>query len=88
MRMRMQWTKRLGRLYRGKMSARDEHMKMGQAFVECAGQWVAVDRKTGDVVAANSSPYELSAYIKSAGIHSVDIVRAPAEQEPEMVGFG
>jgi hypothetical protein len=88
MRIRLQWTKRLRRLYFGRMSARDEHMKMEQAFVECAGQWVAVDRQTGDVIAARSTPYDLSAYIKSAGIRSVDIVRAPSEQEPEMVGFG
>jgi hypothetical protein len=70
------------------MSHHDEHLKMEQAFAECAGQWVAVDRQTGDVIAARGSPYELSAYIKSAGIRSVDIVRAPSEQEPEMVGFG
>jgi len=88
MNFRMQWTKRLGRLYRGKMAARDEHLKMEQAFVECAGQWVAVDRQTGDVRAARSTPYELSAYVKSEGIRGVDIVRAPSEQEPEMVGFG
>jgi len=88
MRIRKQWTKRVSRLYRGKMSARDEHLKMEQAFAECAGQWVAVDRKTGDVIAARNTPYELSAYIKSEGIHGVDVVRAPSEQEPEMVGFG
>ena len=88
MRFREQWTRRLRGLYRKGMSGRDEHVKIEQAFDECAGQWMALDRKSGDVVAANSSPYELAAYIKSAGIKSVDIVRAPAEQEPEMVGFG
>jgi hypothetical protein len=70
------------------VSRSDEHLKMKQAFSECAGQWVAVDRKTGDVVAARSSPYDLSAYIKTNGIRNVDILRAPSEQEPEMVGFG
>jgi hypothetical protein len=84
----LQWTKFLRRLYRGSVSPRDEHLKMEQAFKECAGQWVAVNRKTGDVVAARSTPYELSAHIKLAGIRGVDIVRAPSEQEPEMVGFG
>jgi hypothetical protein len=70
------------------MSARDEHLKLEQAYVQCAGQWLAVDRKTGDVIAARSSPYELTAFVKSEAIHSVDIVRAPSEHEPEMVGFG
>lgn len=84
----MKWTKRMLRLYRMRMPARDEHLKMERAFVECAGQWVAVNRQSGDVIAVRSTPYELSAHIKSSGIRGVDIVRAPSEQEPEMVGFG
>jgi hypothetical protein len=88
MSLKARWAKFVGRKYRGDVSRSDEHLKMKQAFSECAGQWVAVDRKTGDVVAARSSPYDLSAYIKTNGIRNVDILRAPSEQEPEMVGFG
>lgn len=63
-------------------------MKLQQAFRECAGQWVAIDRRTGVVVAARATPYELAAYIKEAGVRGVDVIRAPAEEEPEVVGFG
>lgn len=88
MRFLRQWTMRLRHRYFGDMPMRDEHLKMAQAFKECPGQWVAVDRTSGDVVAARDTPYELSAYIKGSQIKNVDIVRAPAENEPEMVGFG
>ncbi|MHB1582974.1 MAG: hypothetical protein ACYC0E_04380 [Acidimicrobiales bacterium] len=66
----------------------DEHMLLERAFTECPGQWVAVDRRTGRVVATRSTPYELAAHLKSSRIKDVDVVRAPAEHEPEMVGFG
>ena len=66
----------------------DEHMQLEQAFTECPGQWVAVDRRTGRVVAARPTPHELAAYLKSSRIQDVDVIRAPAEHEPEMVGFG
>ncbi len=69
-------------------SPEDEHLKLQQAFRECAGQWVAIDRRTGAVVAARATPYELAAYIKQSGVTGVDIIRAPAEDEAEVVGFG
>ena len=49
---------------------------------------MAIDRKTGRIVAAKDSPYELSGYVKERGIRGVDIIRAPAENESEVVGFG
>ena len=75
MRFREQWTRRLRGLYRKGMSGRDEHVKIEQAFDECAGQWMALDRKSGDVVAANSSPYELAAYIKSDMVKMGKIIK-------------
>ena len=66
----------------------DVHMKLAQAFTECPGQWVAIERRTGRVVAARPSPYELSAYVKEQQIRGVEIFRAPAVDEPEVVGIG
>ncbi|MCA1709913.1 MAG: hypothetical protein LC808_44180 [Actinobacteria bacterium] len=65
-----------------------DHMHLDQAFRECPGVWVAIDRRTGDVRLASGSPYELAAKIKADRITGVDVVRAPAEGEPEVVGFG
>lgn len=70
------------------MAAGDGHLRLQQAFTECAGLWVAMDRRTGEVVAARQTPYELSAYIREKQLRGVDILRAPAENEPEVVGFG
>lgn len=66
----------------------DVHMRLVQAFAECPGQWVAVERSTGRVMAARSTPYELSAYVKGHGITGVEILRAPDVGEPEVVGIG
>ena len=66
----------------------DEHLRLEEAFRKCPGEWVAIDRKTGRIVAAKDSPYELSGYVKERGIRGVDIIRAPAENESEVVGFG
>lgn len=68
--------------------ADDRHLRLDEAFTQCAGQWVAVNRSTGHVVAAAPTPYELSAYIKDKGIRGVEMLRAPALGEPEVVGFG
>jgi len=65
-----------------------EQPELRSAYLECAGQWVAVDRRTGRVVAARPTPYELSAYLKENQVHGVDIMRAPDESEPELVGLG
>lgn len=66
----------------------DDHLRLQEAFDECAGRWVAIDRRTGRVVDVADSPYELSARIKSNRVTGVDILRAPEHSEPEVVGFG
>lgn len=66
----------------------NEHFKLEEAFTQCAGQWIAVDRRTGHVVAAKGSPYELSAHLKANCIRGVDVIRAPDPSEPEVVGIG
>lgn len=66
----------------------DAHLHLERAFRECPGQWVAVDRQSGEVRAAADTPYVLAAKLKSDQITNVDVVRAPAVGEPEVVGFG
>ena len=53
-----------------------------------AGSWVAVDRRTGRAVEAADTPYALSARIREKGLKNVAIVRAPDENDPELVGLG
>lgn len=65
-----------------------EHLRLEEAFTQCAGQFIAVDRRTGNVVAARPTPYELSAHLKSNRISGVDVMRAPDLNEPEVVGIG
>lgn len=72
----------------GTTVASEEHLRLEQAFSECAGQWVAVHRGTGEVLAAAHTPYELAAQVRTGRIRGVDIVRAPSVGEPEVVGFG
>ncbi len=66
----------------------EEHLRLEPAFRECPGQWVAVDRRTGVVRAAAQTPYALAAKLKADRIADVDVIRAPAVGEPEVVGFG
>jgi hypothetical protein len=72
----------------GVSSWESDHLRLQHAFDEAPGHWVAINRLTGDVVAIKDSPYELSAWIKRKRIRGVAILRAPAESEPEVVGFG
>ena len=55
---------------------------------EFSGQWVAVDRVTGEPKAAAATPYELARDLRSRRIKNVAIVRAPDPREPELVGLG
>ena len=50
------------------------------------GEWVAI--RDGEVVEARDSPYELVARLRQRQVEDAAIMRAPAENEPEMVGFG
>ncbi|MDP9404414.1 MAG: hypothetical protein M3P85_14070 [Actinomycetota bacterium] len=84
-----QWLHRRGQGYGVGVSApTNEHLKLEEAFTQCAGHFIAVDRRTGHVVAAKASPYELSAHLKANRIHGVDVMRAPDPSEPEVVGIG
>ena len=82
------WRGRYRRTVLSTPSDGDGHLRLEQAFRECPGLWVAVDRRTGEVRAAASSPYELAGRIKSELIRGVDVLRAPGADEPEVVGFG
>ena len=53
-----------------------------------AGQWVAVDRVSGEPMAAADTPYKLAAELRSRQIKNVAVVRAPDPSEPELVGLG
>ena len=55
---------------------------------EVPGQWVAVDRTTGEPVAVADTPYKLAAELRSRLVKNVAIVRAPDPSEPELVGLG
>lgn len=88
MRSVWQWLKSLVQRYGHDVERPDEHLKLAEAIRDCPGQWVAIDRRTGHVVAAGPTPYELSAYIKEHNIHGVEMLRAPAVGEPEVVGIG
>lgn len=61
---------------------------LSEVFAQCAGNWVAVDRVTGEPRAAARTADELAAHLRSHQIRNVSMVRAPDPSEPEMVGLG
>jgi aminoglycoside phosphotransferase (APT) family kinase protein len=61
---------------------------LASVLSEVPGRWVAVDRVTGEPVAAADTPYELARELRSRRIKNVAIVRAPDPREPELVGLG
>ena len=61
---------------------------LASVLAEVPGCWVAVDRSTGEPVAAEDSPYKLAATIRSRRLKNVAVVRAPDPTEPELVGLG
>jgi hypothetical protein len=61
---------------------------LAAALREAAGSFVAVDRATNAIVAAASTPDELTATIRRQGLRNVAVVRAPDPSEPELVGLG
>jgi hypothetical protein len=62
----------------------------GQTLAELqrqyAGSWIAL--KSGAVVEARRSPYELMMVLRERDIRDVTVIRAPAEHEVELVGLG
>jgi hypothetical protein len=63
-------------------------LPLAETLRQFAGSWVAVDRRTGRAVEAADSPYALSAKLRERGLKNVAIVRAPDENDPELVGLG
>lgn len=61
---------------------------LSEVLRQFAGQWVAVDRVTGEPRAASDTPYKLAAELRSRQIKNVAVVRAPDPSEPELVGLG
>lgn len=61
---------------------------LSEVLRDFAGQWVAVDRLTGEPQAAANDPYKLAAELRSRQIKNVAVVRAPDPSEPELVGLG
>ena len=63
-------------------------LPLADTLRQFAGSWVAVDRRTGRPIEAADSPYVLSAKIREKGLTNVAIVRAPDDNDPELVGLG
>ncbi len=61
---------------------------LSEVLRDFAGQWVAVDRVTGEPRAAADNPYKLAAELRGRQIKNVAVVRAPDPSEPELVGLG
>lgn len=68
------------------MSNGHEKVHLGQLLSGFDGKWVAT--KNGEVVMAADTPYVLVSQLRERGIRDAAIIRAPAADEPEMIGFG
>ena len=65
----------------------DEHHGLRSALAEHAGQWVAVDRRTGRAHAARPTPYALSAFLKNIGSMGWTLYELEI-RAPELIGLG
>jgi hypothetical protein len=61
-------------------------MRYAEIQREYPGMWVAV--RDGEVIAARETPHRLALDLRERGITDATIFRAPAENEPELVGLG
>jgi hypothetical protein len=68
------------------MARRDSDLNLAAVLRGFEGKWVAV--KDGKVVEARESPYVLIQMLREKHLEDASVIRAPAEGEPEMVGFG
>lgn len=75
---------------RGTMTGEESEgeVLLADAFEQCPGKWLAVDRVTGLVRAADDNPDRLLAHLREQRITNVAVVRAPDVDEPELVGLG
>ena len=70
------------------MTAPVARRPLSEVLRDFAGQWVAVDRVSGEPRAAADNPYKLAADLRSRQIVNIAVVRAPDPSEPELVGLG
>ncbi len=68
------------------MNEERERVPLGELLRGLDGKWIAI--KDHQVVAAAETPYALVSSLREKGIGGAAIIRAPAVEEPEMVGFG
>jgi hypothetical protein len=61
-------------------------MRYAEIQREYPGMWVAV--RDGEVIAARETPHRLALELRESGINDATILRAPAENEPELIGLG
>lgn len=70
----------------GPVPSSTDSTDFGRILQGFEGRWVAI--LGGEVVEARETPYLLIAKLRERGIQGASIIRAPAVDEPEMVGFG
>jgi hypothetical protein len=63
-------------------------LPLSRTLAECAGNWVALDRKTNELLAAAPTADELTRAVREQGLRNVAVLRAPDPSEPELVGLG
>lgn len=68
------------------VSAESHGVPLGELLGGFGGKWVAI--KNRHVVAAAETPYALLGALREKGLKDAAVIRAPAAEEPEMVGFG
>lgn len=80
-----QWVARWFRRFRAKRGPL-EPVQLAELLRPYPGQWVAI--KNGEVVEISDTPDRLVLALSDRDILDATIIRAPAENEPELVGLG
>ena len=63
-----------------------EPIRLADLLRQVPGKWVAL--RNGEIVDARETLDQLVQSLKERNIKDVTVMRAPAEHEPELVGFG
>lgn len=63
-----------------------EPIRLAELLRQVPGKWVAL--RNGEIVDASETLDQLVRSLKDRNIKDVTVMRAPAEHEPELVGFG
>lgn len=61
-------------------------IEIGALLRQVPGKWVAI--KDGALVDVQETPYKLFESLRSRGIKDATVIRAPAEDEAQLVGLG